>query len=100
MLIVAGEITVEPDGRDEFLEAVRFMVDATLQEPGCVQYAFMPDPYDDSLIRLYELWDSQEALEGHFASDHMAQWQKVQPGLKATGSDIKKYVISEVGPVR
>ena len=100
MLIVAGEIQVEPEGRDEFLEAVRFMVEATLEEPGCVRYAFTPDPIDDGLVRLYELWESQEALEGHFASAHMAEWQEVQPTLRATGSDIKKYLISAVGPVR
>lgn len=75
------------------------MVEATLQEPGCEQYAFTADPYDASLIRLYELWDSQESLDGHFASDHMAEWRKVSANLPSTGADIKKYTISAVGPL-
>jgi quinol monooxygenase YgiN len=49
---------------------------------------------------LYELWDDEDALNGHFASDHMAQWQQDSKGLPVVGADIKKYTISSVGPVR
>ncbi len=99
MLIVAGSITCEDDGREGFLEAVQSMVTATLTEPGCREYAFTPDPRDPNLIRLYELWDDQAALDAHFASDHMAQWQLDRVGLAVAGADIKKYTISAVGPV-
>lgn len=100
MLIVAGSILTEDDGRDVFLTAVKPMVAATLEEPGCCEYAFTPDPNDPNRILLYELWDDQDALDGHFVSDHMAQWQQDSKGLPVVGADIKKYTISEVGPVR
>ncbi len=100
MLIVAGSILTSDDGRDVFLDAVKPMVAATLDEPGCHEYAFTPDPNDANRILLYELWDDQDALDGHFASDHMAQWQQASQGLPVVGADIKKYTISEVGPVR
>ena len=100
MLIVAGSILTENDGRDVFLTAVKRMVTATLEEPGCREYAFTPDPNDPNRILLFEIWDDQDALDGHFASDHMAQWQSDSKGLPVLGADIKKYTISEVGPVR
>ncbi len=100
MLIVAGSITTADEGRDAFLAAVAPMVSATLAEPGCHEYAFTPDPNDSNRIMLYELWDDQDALDGHFASEHMAQWQQASKGLAVTGAEIKKYTISEVGPVR
>lgn len=100
MLIVAGSITTEPDGRQVFLDAVQPMVAATHTEPGCREYVFSPDPDDDDRILLYELWDDQEALDGHFASEHMAAWQAVSATLPVRGADIKKYTISAVGPVR
>lgn len=100
MLIVAGSITMNDGGRDAFLAAVAPMVEATLQEDGCREYAFTPDPNDANRILLYELWDDQEALDGHFASDHMAQWQQDSSELDIAGADIKKYLISDVGPVR
>ena len=99
MLIVAGSIITEDDGRDRFLTAVAAMVVATLDEPGCREYAFSPDPTDPNRIMLYELWDDQASLDAHFASDHMAQWQRDREALPVVGADIKKYTISAVGPV-
>lgn len=100
MLIVAGSITTDDDGREAFLTAVAPMVAATHTEPGCREYAFTPDPNDANRILLFELWEDQAALDGHFASTHMAQWKADSTGLPVTGSDIKKYTISDVGPVR
>ena len=97
MLIVAGSIIAEPGEREAFLTAVQPMVTATLAEPGCREYAFSPDPNNDERIMLYELWDDQEALEAHFASAHMAEWQEIRGTLKLVSADIKKYIISEVG---
>ena len=64
MLIVAGSIVTEPGGREPFLNAVQPMVAATLEESGCHEYAFTPDPNDDNRVLLYELWDDQTALDG------------------------------------
>lgn len=99
MLIVAGSITTEDDGREAFLTAVVPMVTATLAEPGCNEYVFSADPLEPNRILLFELWDDQDALDTHFTSDHMAQWQRDRESLRVTGADIKKYTISEVGPV-
>lgn len=96
MLIVAGTITTEPGGREPFLSAVQPMVAATLDEAGCHEYAFAPDPNDDNRIMLYELWDDQASLDAHFASDHMADWQRARTDLAVADASIKKYLISSV----
>ena len=96
MLIVAGSIIAEPGGREPFLSAVQPMVAATLEEAGCREYAFTPDPNDDNRVLLYELWDDQSSLDAHFASPHMAAWQETRKGLALAGASIKKYVISAV----
>jgi quinol monooxygenase YgiN len=100
MLIIAGSLTTKDGGRDLFLDTVKTMVVATLQEPGCREYAFSPDPDDPNRILLFELWDDQEALDAHFASDHMAQFQLAIKDVPMVGADVQKYTISEVGPVR
>ena len=96
MLIVAGSIITESGGREPFFNAVQPMVSATREEPGCHEYAFTPDPNDDNRVLLYELWDDQTALDGHFASAHMADWQETRKGLAVTSASIKKYIISSV----
>jgi quinol monooxygenase YgiN len=100
MLIVAGSFITEPGGREPFLTAVQSMVAATLEESGCREYAFTPDPNDDNRIMLYELWDDQEALDAHFASDHMAAWQASKNGLAITSAEVKRYIISSVESLR
>ena len=100
MLIIAGSITTEDGGRDAFLTAVAPMVVATHTEPGCREYVFSPDPDDANRILLFELWDDQEALDAHFASDHMAEFQTQMADVAIAGREIKKYTISDVGPVR
>ncbi len=97
MLIVAGTIRVDPEHRDAMFAAVAPMVAATRQEAGCRAYVFSPDVDDPELVHLYELWDDQAALDVHFASAHMAEWQKASADLPIRGRDIAKYIISEVG---
>lgn len=99
MLIVAGEITCEAGSRDRCLAAVAPMVAATRQEVGCRSYVFSPDTDDEALIHLYELWDDADALAGHFASTHMAEWNKVKATLPFTGMSIMKYTIADSEPL-
>lgn len=99
MLIIAGEIRMQPGTRERFFEAVAPMVAATLQEPGCRAYAFTPDPDDAALIRLWELWDDEESLAGHFASTHMAEWRERGRSLPVVSRDIAKYTVADVTPL-
>jgi quinol monooxygenase YgiN len=96
MLIIAGEFRMRPGTRDLFLDAVAPMVAATLEEPGCRAYAFTPDPGDGDLIRLWELWDDEDALAGHFASAHMADWRARSGDLPITLRMVDKYTVSDV----
>ena len=99
MVIVAGSLRMQPGSRARFFEKVAPMVAATLEEPGCRVYAFTPDPDDPDLIRLYELWDHQEALEQHFASEHMAAWKERAASLPIMSSDIMCYTVTAARPL-
>ena len=100
MLIIAGSITMEDGDRDAFFSAIAPMVSATHAEPGCREYVFSADRDDPNRILVFELWDGQDALDAHFASDHMAAFQRVRADLAIASTSVKKYTISDVGPVR
>ncbi len=68
MLIVAGTMQVDPEQRQAFLAGRQEAVMAVRAEPGCVDYIFSADPYDPALVRLFERWESKEAL----AAFHLA----------------------------
>jgi quinol monooxygenase YgiN len=100
MLIVAGEIRMRPGTRHQFLTAVAPMVAASVVEPGCRAYAFTPDPDDDDLLRLYELWDDEAALAGHARSEHMAAWRERGRDLPVVSRDLQVLTIADARPLR
>lgn len=100
MLIIAGTIDVNPEQVDTLMSAAIDMMRATLQEDGCHAYSFTVDQLTPGRIRLFEKWESQEALEAHFVVPHMATFQSTMAGLSVTGTDLLKYEIASEGPVR
>ena len=48
---------------------------------------------------IFEKWQSQEALDAHFATPHMAAFGAALAGLGVTGMDVKKYIVTGEGTV-
>ena len=67
---------------------------ATRCEPGCIKYAYASEPGDPGLVHVSEVWESQEALDAHFASAHMKQWQEERAGLGLSDRQITAYTVS------
>ena len=55
---------------------------------------------DEGVVRVFEEWQEQAALDAHFEAPHMAAFMGKMGGLGITGMDVKKYEVSSVGPVR
>lgn len=100
MLIVAGHIATAPGHRDAFIDAIQQMIPPSLAEPGCREYVFTPDPNDETKVRVFEMWDDQDALDAHFASDHMKAWQADRGEIEVTGAEVNKYEVTDMGPLR
>lgn len=45
------------------------LVDPTRKEKGCVDYIFYQDNEDESILMLYENWESEEDLEVHMNTE-------------------------------
>lgn len=71
MLIVTGVIEIEPGGLEKARKAAQEMVEATLQEDGCLIYEFSQILGSDTRFRVYEEWQDRTALEAHFEAPHM-----------------------------
>ena len=99
MLVVAGEIRIDPSKRSEADTAFAKMQEETLKEPGCLAYQAYSDRADDGVIFMFEKWKDQAALDAHFASPHMAEFGAALGGFGVTGMDVKKYEVSSEGNV-
>ena len=97
MLAIAGTVTVDPKLRDNAVPAAIKMMEETRKEQGNITYAFSFDLEDPAVIRVFEHWESEEALSLHFKMPHMAEFQKAIGEVGVTGMDVKKFQISSVG---
>ena len=83
MLVVSGTIPIKAESRDEAVQLALDMAKATQAEDGCLFYQFYADLADPNLIRVFEEWESEEALARHMQTDHMATFLKAIPRLVA-----------------
>jgi quinol monooxygenase YgiN len=63
MIIVAGALTVDPEGREAYLQGCAKVVMAARQAQGCHDFALSPDLLDAARINVFERWDSEGALQ-------------------------------------
>jgi quinol monooxygenase YgiN len=100
MLIVAGTLDVAPEQRDDVIAKAASLMRATHQEPGNHEYLFSADPLVSGRIRIFEIWESEEALAEHFGQPHMAEFGAALGAFDVKGNDLTKYQISSSGPLR
>lgn len=51
------------------------LVVASRAEPGVLAYTFAADILDPELIRIFEIYSDQAALDHHMASEHFQAWR-------------------------
>ena len=93
-VIVIGHFRLPVESLDAAREPMARVVAATREEPGCIKYAFAEEPGDPGLIHVSEVWESQAALDAHFETAHMKQWQADRAGLGMSERQITVYTAS------
>ena len=99
MIVIAGTITIDPAKRDVAIAAMRDLMTETRKEKGCVTYVMSGDFEDAGCIRLFEEWESQEALNAHVKAPHMAKFQAQIPNLGFRGMKVERYEATSKGPL-
>lgn len=94
MIVIVGQFRIPPGAVAAAVEPIAAVVGATRAEPGCIKYAYAQDPADPGLFHVSEVWENRAALDAHFASEHMKQWQATRAGLGMTGREITAYTVS------
>jgi quinol monooxygenase YgiN len=100
MLVIAGHVSLDPQQREAAVAAAREMMAETRRDSGCLSYAFAADLEQPGRFLIFEEWESDEALRAHFASPHMARFQKAVGGLGVTSMVVQRYEVAKVGPLR
>ncbi|MCZ6784763.1 MAG: putative quinol monooxygenase [Proteobacteria bacterium] len=99
MLIVAAEVVVEEGALNGVQEALGTMEEETRKEAGCLTYAFSVDVNDPTMVRIFERWESMDALAAHFKTPHMAAFGSALSVIQPKSMDITVYEVEKEVPL-
>lgn len=97
MLLIVGTVRLPPENLSKARPAMASMVMASRAEDGCEEYCYAEDVLEPGLIHVKEIWRDQQALDRHFASEHIATWRSAWPELRIGDRNLRVY---EVGAPR
>lgn len=66
MIIVAGTIRFAPECIEELLTRCKPLIEGGLEEDGCLNYEWCPNPLVPGEILVFERWRDQASLQAHF----------------------------------
>lgn len=94
MYIVSGIITLGPEGHDAAVALFGPLTEATLAEDGNITYGFWASPTEPGVFRVYEEWESLDAMGAHMSSAHMAEFLTGMAALPITGTEIVQHEVT------
>ncbi len=101
LIAVEAAITIaDPATRQALIEKTAPIQQATRDdEPGCIVYCFAADPCQDDLIQVYELWESEAALQAHFAHPNYTDMREMLGAGGLVSAVSRKHRIEKSAPV-
>jgi len=91
MIVISGILELDPSKIDLAVELTNTLCAATRDEPGNVTYEYWRDPNNAGRVRVFEEWESDDAINAHMASPHMADFLGAAGDIGITGVDISRY---------
>ncbi|MBU1379101.1 MAG: antibiotic biosynthesis monooxygenase [Alphaproteobacteria bacterium] len=93
-MIIAGTVRLPPENLDAFRPHMDAMLTASRAEDGCLTYSYAVDVQDSGLIRVFEAWRDQAAIDAHFQAAHMVAWRASWPALGVSARRLSLYEVA------
>ncbi len=93
-IIIAGTVRVPPENLPAFRPHQDAMLAASRAEDGCISYSYSVDVQDPGLIRVFEQWRDQAAIDAHFQAPHMAAWRAAWPQFGVYDRKLSLYEVA------
>jgi quinol monooxygenase YgiN len=96
-IIIAGTVRVPPENLAALKPHQLAMLEASRAEDGCLTYSYGLDVAEPGLVRVFEVWRDQAAIDAHFKAPHMAAWRAA---CAEQGVSDRKLFVYEVAAER
>lgn len=98
-ILIMARIDLEPNRAEQVLREAQPFIEASRAEAGCTAYDWAIDPAKPDQIHVYEEWESEEALAGHFRDPSYAAMSGHIQSSGLIASRSAKYRCDAVEPV-
>jgi quinol monooxygenase YgiN len=98
-IIISGTINLPPENVQRAIETARPLIEGALTEEGCLDYDWCPNPLVPGRIRVFERWESTEALAAHFKTDWYLKMRDHIGGFGLISAETAKYRVDVEEPV-
>lgn len=106
MIVTIGRVKTDSARREELLRVGQAVARASREEEGCIGYRVYEDTERENEFVFVEEWDSQQALERHFATPHVGEFMGAITGAITGPPDVKFHTVAstvdltDVNPAR
>jgi quinol monooxygenase YgiN len=100
MIVVVGRVSTDAERRDELMRAGQAVAAASREEAGCINYRLYVDTESADDFVFVEEWESDEALQAHFKTAHIAQFMSALPPLLAGAPDVRFHTVANTRGLR
>lgn len=76
MVHLIATLKIKPGSIETLLSAAAPCIEATRNEQGCISYDLYQSTTDTDTLAFVEVWESREALDAHFATEHLQRWKE------------------------
>lgn len=94
MIVVVGRVVTDADKRADLVLVGRTVAAASRLEPGCMSYRLYQDTESENEFVFVEEWESDAALQQHFASSHVAEFLQAIRATIVAPPDVKFHSIA------
>ncbi len=98
-VIIAGTVRVPPQNLAGLKPHMLAMLAASRAEDSCLEYSYGEDVAEPGLIRVFEVWRDQAAIDAHFKAPHMAAWRAAGAELGVSDRRLFAYETASERPL-
>lgn len=98
-IIISATMELDPEHAERIVLEARPLIEASLDEPGCLAYSWALDPLHPGRIEVFERWTDEAALAHHFT---LPNYTEMRTQLRSAGSiksTSRKFLVSHDEPI-
>jgi quinol monooxygenase YgiN len=93
MIVVVGRVRTDADKREALIRIGQHVARSSRAEAGCINYRLYEDTETANDFVFIEEWESDEALQTHFTTPHIAELMRTIPDTMVAPPEVSFHTI-------